>query len=460
MTISHKNRHDPPIQITVNDGGEGMQRVYTSGEIVSGTVRVDARTKTTRVSIDFTGSTTTRVSKNNGQYRQVLKARVNLFRLSSVLYSGGDIESLSSADNPFVSFPFTFRFPHEVRLAANKRFEKSHAFEHQPGHPLPPTLRVDVRNTGGCPCTIQYSLEATMANSSSKRFSFHNQKQALRVLNFTPAYNNNNYYYNNSTASATPDPHPASSTSRFTRHSHRLDPECSAAHHNGVRARLKDAFPSSKDPSATFAITTTAPTLVRAGAGAGAGPSSFPITLTLAHRDRSPELQAAEPPPVFLRRFRAALEARTRIRVPYASLTGARDIEASQTNAYVLGERRFGGSGRSGDDAPPLPADGTPLGLEGLAEGQGRAWRLGKDVAPTFRTYGIARTYALRVALWVECAGKVFEVKDAAPGHAVRVLAWPDAVEAEGADGLAGTGEGGGVEDAGEGAGEPPDFVP
>ncbi|EKG19099.1 hypothetical protein MPH_03620 [Macrophomina phaseolina MS6] len=348
MTISHKNRHDPPIQITVNDGGEGMQRVYTSGEIV-------------------------------------LKARVNLFRFSSVLYSGGDIESLSSADNPFVSFPFTFRFPHEVRLAANKRFEKSHAFEHQPGHPLPPSLRVDVSNTGGCPCTIQYSLEATMANSSSKRFSFHNQKQALRVLNFTPAYNNNNYY-NNSTASATPDPHPASSTSRFTRHSHRLDPECSAAHHNGVRARLRDVFPSSKDPSATFAITTTAPTLVRAGARAG--PSSFPITLTLAHRDRSPELQAAEPPPVFLRRFRAALEARTRIRVPYASLTGARDIEASQTNAYMFWVTRHRDKYQA---LPQRPAHGEPFNEERI---RGKASEEEKPIIYVFRSTTLGKEFA------------------------------------------------------------------
>lgn len=47
-------------------------------------------------------------------------------------------------------------------------------------------------------------------------------------------------------------------------------------------------------------------------------------------------------------------------------------------------------------------------------------------MAPTFKTYGIARTYTLKVKLWVECAGKVFEI-DGVGWHPLKVLPWPSA---------------------------------
>lgn len=410
------NSREPPIEIVLNE----PRKIYTCGDVVSGTVKVDTRSKTTRVAIAFEGKTETRVSRGGGNNRKIYKARIFLFRFASLLWSGDNIETLGTPDDPFVTFPFKFRFPSTVRLSPGYlNFDATTIFESAAGHTLPPTMRANLSTLGEASSYVEYYLQARMADRPHKILTLHLDKKARSILQFSPPY----------AASPddgdpdAPDPRLKQSTNAVTRHSHRLRPAFDPAKH-GFRSRLKDMLPRAKDPSATFAITTTAPTVVRAGA------SPLAITLSLTHRDRSPELRQAPPPPVFLRGFRVRLKAHSAIRVPYQGFAGSHDLADNVTDTRNLYQRHFGGSNNNNnawDRTPPplLPPDGAHVLIDDLQEGRGRC-AVGRLVAPTFKTYGIARTYTLKVKLWVECAGKVFEI-DGVGWHPLKVLPWPSA---------------------------------
>ncbi|GME37632.1 hypothetical protein GTA08_BOTSDO08534 [Neofusicoccum parvum] len=387
-----------PLQVIVNDAAD-RRKIYTCGDTVSGVVRVDTRSKTTHVIINFKAKAKTEIVKRQGNNSRIYKSKVYLFRYSSVFFSGENIASLASAGDPFVSFKFEFAFPSAVMLAPTASgclpFGRSGVFEHTPGHMLPPSMLANRGGMNDRPQTVEYYLEARMANTSHKLLDFRSEVKARRTLTFSPPC------MDLSSSSI------MCKTVSLTRQTHRLHPSHENNHH-GIRSHLKEFFPSSSDPCAKFFITTRAPASVRAG-------YPFPVNIHFVHMSRTPDIP--DPPPVGLRGFRVAFKALTRIRVPYNGFNGPKEWQHDVNHTIEVCQRHYNGE----NEEIRTIADGEDLSIAELSRSE--TLSVGRIMPPTFKTYGLARVYWLKVVLWVECAGKVFEVNGMR--QAVKVLPWP-----------------------------------
>lgn len=379
--VLHSSKLAPqhlPLRIVVH----GASKILTYGDTASGVVEVDTSSRTPHVTIRFMAKVTTQVYVPNG-YRD--KAKVYLFCHTLELYSGHNISSLAPVPGGFVSLPFSFTFPSEVQMAPSasrfQPFKESSVFEHLPGHPLPPTIYVE--GGSGLPQTVEYFLEARMTTTSHSFFYLSGEKKVRHSLAFSPPC---------------PDLSRASppleqNIVTLTRHSRWLY-DGSPDEYHGFCSRMRDLISCSSDPTATFTVTTNVPTIARAG-------HPFPVTVRLAHIDRTDNLPG--PPPVRLRAFRVTLKATTDYCVHKTQLNNKahKSIEIMHqrygTDTMIL--------------PPPLLPDGSELALAELCLGE----RTGpaNDMPPTFKTYGLARSYAVKVVLWIECAGKTWELEAA-----------------------------------------------
>ncbi|EOD45147.1 hypothetical protein UCRNP2_8117 [Neofusicoccum parvum UCRNP2] len=390
---------DAPVQIIL---AGGTNRVYSDGDVVAGTVRVDTRIKSEHASITFEGRSMSRIKRvtgGPGPGYQLCSGKSILFRYNEALFSGGDLSSLRSGEDPFVAFPFKFSFPRVVQGDVDRgtNLKPSSHFEHEPGHALPPTMNTVVC---GSTQTVHYCLEARMPYTSHK--VFNSEKMHVEFLRFIP-----------SCADPTPTTSPDlnTHTDSVTRHTRRLDPAREHEHH-GLRSHLKELFSSTSDPSATFAVTTRTPAAVSAG-------HALPVALSVVHRERSPEL--ADPPPLRLHGVRVALEALTRTRVACAGWT-TDELTALSDFDVPLAERHWDPEKHEGEAPPLLPADGEEVDVASLTKDGELVVQ--KATVPTFKTYALARTYVVEVMLWIECAGKVYEIKHSK--YPINVLPWPD----------------------------------
>lgn len=415
---------DRPLQLHI-DGSDNPNRVYSNNDVVSGVIKVDTRQKIESVSISFEGKAIVRLTRIHasgiGSAHQTCEGRSTLFRYHERLFETGNssaaaIESYAAnRDGPFVSFPFRFRFPSTAQChdTASRRgmnsLEPNPNFERDPGHPLPPSMAAEVDTHYQ---SIQYLVEARMTTTALKIFS--GSKEDRQLIRFVPSCLN---------PAAAAAPNFVEHAVTLKRHSKQLDP--SYEPHGKLREKLKEVLPaSSSDPFASFTVVTRAPATTRSG-------QELPIFFSVTHGERSPELVA--PPDLYLKGFRVALTAVDKARVKYTGLQGS-EITGRRMHDITLAERRWDAAGKDELDAPPLlDAGGEEVALAALTE-EGKLV-VSKGMRPTFKTYGLARSYALRVKLWIECAGKTFEVDGA--GHEILVLPWPD---------LRGEGEGAAME--------------
>ncbi|KAK0662235.1 hypothetical protein DIS24_g2069 [Lasiodiplodia hormozganensis] len=260
-------------------------------------------------------------------------------------------------------------------------FKESSVFEHLPGHPLPPTTYAE--GGSGLPQTVEYFLEARMTNTSHSFFYLSDKKKVRHSLAFSPPCTDLSWV----------SPPLEQNIVTLTRHSRWLYDDSPDEYH-GFGSRMRDLISCSSDPTATFTVTTTVPTIARAG-------YPLPVTVRLAHIDRTDNLPG--PPPVRLRAFRVTLKATTDFRVHKAQLNSKayKSIELMHqrydTDTVML--------------PPPLPPDGSELALTELCLRE--RTRPANGVPPTFKTYGLARSYTVKVVLWIECAGKTWEVEAA-----------------------------------------------
>lgn len=403
---------DRPLQLHI-DGSDNPNRVYSNNDVVSGVVKVDTRQKIESVSISFSGIATARLTRIHasgiGSTHQTCEGRSTLFRYHERLFETGNssaaaIESYATnRDGPFVSFPFRFRFPSTAQChdTSSRRgmnsLEPNPNFECDPGHPLPPSMSAEVDTHYQ---SVQYLVEARMTTTALKIFS--GSKEDRQMIRFVPSCLD---------PAAAQAPNFVERAVTLKRHSKQLDP--SYEPHGKLREKLKEVLPtSSSDPHASFTVVTRAPATTRSG-------QELPIFFSITHGERSPELVA--PPPLYLTRFCVALTAVDKARVKYTGLQGS-EITDRRMHDITLAERRWD-SEKDELDAPPLlDAGGEEVSLASFAE-EGKLV-VSKGVRPTFKTYGLARSYALRVKFWIECAGKTFEVEGA--GHEIAVLPWPD----------------------------------
>ncbi|KAF2145840.1 uncharacterized protein K452DRAFT_315989 [Aplosporella prunicola CBS 121167] len=398
---------EEPLQIALD--GVSARTVFCEGDVVRGKVRVDTKLQSSRVSICFKGLAISRINERQGNSHATRVSKYTLLQYDTILFSGEDIASSASEDDSFATFPFEFRFPAAVQ--ARTYSEPSRTFESEPGHALPPTFTADVR---GQPQSVQYYLEASILTMHLKIFS--SEKKKVTYLNFSPVCT---------------DPTPALSpalttrTMSHTRQSRRLIPDYEP---HGLRAHFCDLIPSSKDPSASFAVKMHLPQTIRAG-------HPFSISFGITHGERSADI--ATPPPLHLHALTVSIKAHTQVRVVSLS-----QICRATTRKITIAERHWDakhGEASSSSSAPPLllPAGGEMVPLASLLENEGQLV-VPKHFTPSFKSYNIVRSYDLVAVLSIECAGKMFDVK--AVGDHVKgstVLPWPGLREAEAGERIA-----------------------
>ncbi|KAF2143127.1 uncharacterized protein K452DRAFT_317362 [Aplosporella prunicola CBS 121167] len=387
-----------PIQIVVDGKGTDWDTaIYTSNDPVHGHVLIDTRLKPSSVTICFSGKA---ISQVQDIYGLVNTAESVLFSYETTLLSSSesDIPASESSSSPFATFPFEFRFPSSVQ-SDGRNLKDNPIFAREPGHPLPPSMGASHFPSSGNAAynaptlgpsvyalkqVVNYALEAELRSTKSFKL-LSGTKKTTTYIRYLPSCASPSHAILNRR------------TVTMTRQSRRLDPTHAGTH--SLRAKLKDIIPSASAPTATFALLTTTPATLRAN-------HPLAATLRLEHKARAPGLPG--PPTLRLRGFRVLLKALTHARVPYDGTTQpfSDELVASDACGIPLAVRRWGGVG---EEEGVLLREGEEVQLASLAE-DGRL-EVGAEVAPSFKTYGLAREYELVVRLWVECAGKVYDVE-------------------------------------------------
>jgi hypothetical protein len=333
--------------------------VFTSGERVKGRIRVKTSTGAERVTVSFIGSSS--CSKDDDTI---------LFSYTETLFSGpGTIPS--HTDPPHVDYPFEFRFPDNVELEPGQLngapYNPSRLFEHQPGHLLPPSLRIE-----DSIAKVEYYLEAQIL---SPNLFFAGRTKVRQQLRFSPSVTPTHLSLPPSTPCL---PVLVQRRTRF------LLPALPSENAHPTRLmRLKDALHRNDQPYAMFSITVNIPSEIRIG-------EAMPMSISLVHCERSEEIPT--PPVVFLRSISATAMTHIHARVPLAaSEINNRDHISETSERNTVFSHTF--------ESLPL-SDGMILG----------DLVVGEDVMPTFKSYGVATSHDLHLKLGIECAENLSDV--------------------------------------------------
>jgi hypothetical protein len=358
----HENRPGGLISIALTRSSH--RALNTNNDAVRGVVLVQAKTKAQRVSIKFIGRTTCRITneKNPGSHHV---ATTDLFRHEKTLVP----RETPSANCPpgRVEYPFEFRFPEAVeldpRLQNDAPFKPDDTFEHERGHPLPPSLWWD-ENT----IRSEYFLEADFV-TAQRSFTLH--PIVIHQLRFSPS----------DPEIGLPDPAALLPVPpiRLERRSRPSTPEPG----RGPLKRLKSSFKNEKleETSHTSLLVLSTPPRYRVGARTAL---KISLQATLSDGD-------TQPAPVYLRGIRAQAFVHIDYRVPTSSVP-KEEIRKDSTEKFDLFNRRYG--------KPGLEITENTL-LEDFV--------INTIVPPTFKTYGVAVRYNVRYDLLLECAGRETE---------------------------------------------------
>ncbi|KAF2029153.1 hypothetical protein EK21DRAFT_68223 [Setomelanomma holmii] len=339
----------------------------TNNDAVKGVVLVQTKIKAQRVSIKFIGRTTCQVinERNPGSHHV---ATSDLFRHEKTL----QLRATPSATCPAgrEEYPFEFRFPELVELDPKLRndvsFKPDEVFEHEKGHPLPPSLWWN-ENT----IRSEYFLEADFI---TEHRSFTLNPVAIHQLRFNPSVPEIGLQGQTALLPAPPI--------RFERRSRPSTPEPSRGQ-RGPLKRLKSNLKGEKsdEPSSASLLVLSVPSQYRVSA-ATTLKLSFQATLSDG---------LTRPEPVYLRGIRAQASAHISYRIPTSSASND-ELRKESTVKFDLFNRRYGKPG-----------------LEITNNTFIETCNINSIVPPTFRTYGVAVKYDVRYDLLLDCAGKESE---------------------------------------------------
>jgi hypothetical protein len=361
----HENTPGGLISIALTRSSH--RSLNTNNDAVKGVVLVQSKTKAQRVSIKFIGRTTCRVANDRNPGSHYL-ATTDLFRHEKVLVP----RVTPSADCPpgRVEYPFEFRFPEAVeldpRLQNEVPFKPDASFEHERGHPLPPSLWWN-ENT----VRSEYLLEADFVNAQR---SFTLNPVVIHQLRFSPS----------EPEVGLPDPGALLPVPpiRFERRSRSSTPE-PGQERPGTLKRLKSSFRAEKkeEASSTSLLVLSAPSRYRVGAT-----TTLKMSLQVTLSDG-----LTRPAPVYLRGIRAQAFLHINYRVPTPSAPN-QEVRKESIEKFDLFNRRYGKPGIQ-------ITENTPL----------EDFVINNIVPPTFKTYGLAITYDVRYDLLLDCGGKESE---------------------------------------------------
>jgi hypothetical protein len=361
----HENTPGGLISIALTRSSH--RSLNTNNDAVKGVVLVQSKTKAQRVSIKFIGRTTCRVANDRNPGSHYL-ATTDLFRHEKVLVP----RATPSANCPSgrIEYPFEFRFPEAVELDPwlqnDVPFKPDASFEHERGHPLPPSLWWN-ENT----VRSEYLLEADFVNAQR---SFTLNPVVIHQLRFSPS----------EPEVGLPDPGALLPVPpiRFERRSRSSTPE-PGQERPGTLKRLKSSFRAEKkeEASSTSLLVLSAPSRYRVSAT-----TTLKMSLQATLSDG-----LTRPAPVYLRGIRAQAFLHINYRIPTPSAPN-QEVRKEGIEKFDLFNRRYGKPGIQ-------ITENTPL----------EDFVINNIVPPTFKTYGLAITYDVRYDLLFDCGGKESE---------------------------------------------------
>ena len=363
-----ENTPQGPISIAFTRSSR--RSIHTNNDLVKGVVHCKARIQIKRVKIKFIGRTTCRMF-NERNPTNPHTAETDLFCHEKTLSQA----RMPSATCPpgRVEYPFEFRFPEAVELNAKAQngalFKPDEGFEHEYGHPLPPSLWWNESTVRS-----EYFLEAEFYTEQK---SFTLNPVVIQQLRFSPSVPEQSIPVSIPLLSAPP--------TRFERRSRPSTPEPSHER-RGPLKRIKSGLRGGDRIEETFStslLVLSAPSQYRVGSS-----STLKISLQSTLSDGDPR-----PAPVFLRGIRAQAIAHINFRIP-ASFASNGELRKDSIEKFDLFNQRYSKPGLEITDNTTL--DG---------------FEINNIVPPTFKTYGIAISYDVRFDLLLDCAGKESELE-------------------------------------------------
>jgi hypothetical protein len=358
--------------------------VYGPGDVVQGTVLLDAKSDVAarEINITFTGECKTRLKMG----RSDLKSRAVLFQYEQNLYKAN--YTFSAAKR--FEWPFSFTFPRTPQSRdLDFQFKQKDSWQYNSTCHLPPSFSYDdSKLQGTLQGDIEYKLEAHLLKPQTTFSLSPYRFRAEKVLVFAPARDEE-----------TPSAQPSLKTTVWRVLSspppdvpffdlHNLPPPSPQSRWT-MRRRVRSVF-SSKPSASSFGITTSLPQQLIQG-------SMFPIRVKVDHLPQSSTTD--DIPAVYLRGLSVSATVTTSGRAEanfrrWVSLeSDEQQALASENNLDML----------LYDEITSLGPGTTPVEL-------GRLFSLRCFLAPDFHGYNLRRTYTLRLKLILQCGNDTQEV--------------------------------------------------
>ncbi|OSS51924.1 hypothetical protein B5807_03112 [Epicoccum nigrum] len=340
---------------------------FTDNDAVRGSVRVHPTERPRRIKIEFEGLCKTKIVEGSGNAKKTYKERPQLFLTSLLLFNSEthgesyDIVNRGIEEDGKVTLPFEFSFPSQVTTAPPIWYKPREGFEHEAGHPLPPTLH----HTDN---VVEYLLKVSVYKKE------HWPEVIALSLPFRPA---------STMISPSVLVRPPWNTTLSIR-TQQLNPR--NAQDPGILTKLKwSALPKYHDtvPEASWKLAAQCPYQLIVG-------KQIPISFSFQHIKHTSEM--SEVPPVYIREIRVKVTSILAVRVPYQGMTSNRDIVEDFPCDIIA--RSFPGHGQVMYDGFQLSELG-PLVLP-------------RTTLPSCKSYGLRLRYRIKVILSGECAGKSF----------------------------------------------------
>ncbi|CAI6280686.1 unnamed protein product [Periconia digitata] len=366
------NFRSRPVYIDL-DGNPSYH--YTCGDVIRGIVRVHPTVRPSSVKLFLKGRCKMKIVVQKGQNSTTYKEKVELFSHGLKLFGSSqpgasyEIVNKGIAEDGNVELPFQFIFPSSVESNPTTRFPERRGFEHQPGHPLPPSLSASIRESSlsfsSNDQAVEYWIEAQVFGKAA-----HSVVQPLPFLPPVPFIDPTRFI------NTTPDRrYELFVTSRKLHPDYNPDEK--------IFRRFKNALTSNseKAPWAKWRIKAYVPTTLLAGA-------QIPIKISFQHLKSSEEL--LDVPPLYIRRVQVKLICTSSARIPYSGFTGERDIDTSEIDEHLILHRSF-------PEQKMLLYDDLPFSDLGPT-------KLPESIIPNFQTFGLQWEYSIHVKLELECA--------------------------------------------------------
>jgi hypothetical protein len=361
-------------------------RYYTSGDSISGTVRVAPTLRPQRIAITFKGLHALKIKGSRSAedpHPATVKDETLFFTYTLNLFTGDtagpsyDIVKLGVAEDGKVELPFTFTFPYTVELRPKHTFTSMREFEHRLGHLLPPTYTYEPPgySLGTVYLRVEYFLEVELCteNNWSPDETMRQDLLYRPSKSTSPSLITGNIPY-----------HVRDQIIRTQRLKPNYNPD------DGILKRLKHGLTKNagSTPMVSFKVSANVPRIARIL-------MDLPISFSLVWIDRSP--QCTHHPSLYIRRICVRLISSVSARVCRTSfLNRTEEYCASYRGDTILFDRKFGGLSN-------MLYDGLSLNDLGLRE-------LGIHIVPGFKTFGLGVKYKIEVRLWGECVKEKFDL--------------------------------------------------